>query len=100
MAQLTRFALDAILPLLRPDSYAFPLTGNDLWGIWTPSCWDKDADMKPVLKMGTEREMVRDLEGIGKVEKRKNMYVITNLTEPDYWEHRREDMQRAGFNTW
>jgi hypothetical protein len=56
MAQLTKMALDAIMPLVRPSSYISQLTEN-LWGLYTPS-----TGVPGVLFFGTKEELEQKIE--------------------------------------
>lgn len=92
-SSLTVYAYDAILPLLRPDSYVTCLT-SDLYGIWTPS------SAPQMLKMGDEETLVSELQGIGTTVKVGNTTRVATLTEPDYWEHQRKVLIEMGYDAW
>lgn len=55
-AQLTKMALDAMLPLLRRDSRVVQLM-SDLWGIRTPS-----TGTNAILFMGTREEILAKMD--------------------------------------
>jgi hypothetical protein len=91
--QLSRFALDANLPLLRPDSIVRPMT-DGLWGLYTPSSWpDRDTEFGYVIAFGTKEELVAELESLGTVNSYDGKtYQITLITlDPEWWIHRAED---------
>lgn len=79
----TQFALDAILPLLRPDTYAVPQNvGGEYW-IFTPS-----TGTKAVLFFATRDAVEREFATIGTpVEGDDGVIRITDVRDPDYYEN-------------
>lgn len=96
--QLTKFALDAPMPLIRPDSVVHLLTPG-LWGLWTPSCWT-DPEWKPVLALcDTEQPLLNELAKVGKIDYINNQYqVVGEIVDPDWWKHRSEDGMLNGLD--
>src|SRR5687767_605651 len=91
--QLSKFALDANLPLLRPDSIVRPLT-DGLWGLFTQSCWlDREGECGWVIGFGTKEQMVAELESLCNVQSFDGTtYEITLVTfNTEWWIHRAED---------
>ena len=91
----TYMALDAEMPLIRPDSYAFEFVPG-LWNVHTPSTGTKAA-----LFMEEDMEVVKaEFAKIGKVvevESEKNpgkiwkLKIEGPLKDADWWKHRAED---------
>lgn len=100
--QLTQMAMDAYLPLIRPDSIVAPLAGHPdddgcLWAIFTPSSG------RGALVMGTQDECKSELEKIGTVRHPKGSeyrWVIDSLNEPDYYENLKATLAADGLETW
>lgn len=92
--QTTRFAWDAKLPLIRPDSFVQPFNLTDEgWGLWTPSCFDESNENGSwILAVGTEEELLLELNKVGRPVKNGNKWTVeAPLADPKWWIHRAED---------
>ncbi len=97
-AELSKYALDATLPLLRPDSYVTALTSG-LFGLWTPSCWGIAEQYNPdgvdnwVLAFSPqESNLIAELKSVGEVEEREiGWTIVGSILDEQWWIHRAED---------
>jgi hypothetical protein len=92
--KLTVWALDATLPLIRPDSYGYRFS-EDMWMVHTPS-----TGVKSALFMATEEQVKEQFTDIGELveyESEKNpgtnwKYSIAGpIKDSEWWKHRSED---------
>lgn len=61
--QLSVFAMDAELPLVREDSYAYRVGTGDMFCLHTPSTGEK-----AVLAFASESEVIEEFEKLGSAE--------------------------------
>jgi hypothetical protein len=94
--QMTRFAMDATLPVLRPDSYAIRSGAGDQWWVYTPS------SANPVLFFATEEEVKEEFGKIGVVKSRlgntdstshhtMRYWIEGPIKDSEWWKHRAQD---------